>query len=365
MVALNDITVPISGLLLDPNNYRFQDESAYVPAAESRFREESVQTKALARLRLEGLSELKNSILHNGFLPFERIVVREFGSSGEYLVVEGNRRVAALKWIANDHEAGVEVSPDLVRVLSAVPVVVISDLDDDPSLPLSLMGIRHVGGVRQWGGYQRAKLVTELRDDFSLDTSEVAARLGMTAHEVNRRYRAYKALQQMMSDDEYADVSEPDMYPLFHEAVSGTVVKEWLGWSNENLVFEVEDNLHQFYALITPHFDEDGSGSRPAKIDTYQSVRDLREILPVSEARRRLLDPEYSFSDALAIAKAEDLARTWIAQAAEAVASLKSVGAIELKRMPESDLSVIRELQDIASELIETHGLLAASVSSA
>jgi hypothetical protein len=47
-------------------------------------------------LRTEGLTELKNSILANGFLDFERIVVQPYEPvDGLFLVIEGNRRVAA------------------------------------------------------------------------------------------------------------------------------------------------------------------------------------------------------------------------------------------------------------------------------
>jgi len=359
-VALEEKSLPVSALLLDPNNYRFQDAKNYASAAESRFAEISVQTRAQARLREEGLAELKNSILHNGFLPFERIVVREYDEE-HYLVIEGNRRVAALKWIAQDNSAGVMVGDELVAVLDAVPVIAVTNSADDPALALSLMGVRHVGGVRQWGGYQRAKLVTELRDDFEFDTGEVAARLGMTAHEVNRRYRAYKALLQMMEDEEYADVAEPEMYLLFHEAVSSTAVKEWLTWNNDTLHFENAEALRQFYSLITPGQAEEGGADRPPKITSYQGVRDLREILPVPEARRQLLNPDSSLSDALALAKADDLAKSWATQVAEAVAALKSVGAIELRRLPDDELASIKDLSTLAQELLATHALLTGS----
>ncbi len=240
----------------------------------------------------------------------------------KYLVLEGTRKIAALKSLASDHDAGVELPERIHATLKAVPVTSVSDLDDDPALPLSLMGIRHVGGIKEWGGYQRAKLVTELRDTFNLDPGEVAARLGMTAHEVNRRYRAFKALQQMMEDDEYGDVAKPDMYPLFREAVAGTVIKEWLAWDDEKGVFQSEDTLHLFYGLITPT-EEDEGPTQPAKIITREAVRDLRDILPLPEARRSLLEPDTSFADALAIAKADSLARSWVTQVAEAVTALK------------------------------------------
>src|SRR5712691_3060410 len=85
-------------LLFDPNNYRFQDTDNFVYAAEERFHEDSVQRRAYQRIRLEdGLQALKSSIMRNGYIPVERIVIRpDTGSaSGKYLVIDGNRRLAA------------------------------------------------------------------------------------------------------------------------------------------------------------------------------------------------------------------------------------------------------------------------------
>jgi hypothetical protein len=355
------MTVDLQHLLLDPNNFRFQDEQAFLFADEKRFHETGVQERALTRIRAEALSDLKSSILTNGFLPFERIVVRPYDTDAagvaRYVVVEGNRRIAALKWIASDHAAGVSIPTQVEETLKNVPVVVI-DSTEDPSIVLSLMGVRHVAGIKEWGGYQRAKLVAELRDRFRLETSEIAARLGMSAHEVNRRYRGFKSLEQMLKDEEFGDRAIPKMYPLFHEAVAGTVIKDWLGWNDAEARFENTDNLHSFYSLIVPRETEDGS-TLESKIQTREAVRDLREIIPISEARRILFDPDKTYSEALALAKAEELSRSWAIQVAEAVAALHSVSAYDLKRLTGDDLTALQHLRDVAVELLETHQILA------
>lgn len=348
-------------LLLDPNNYRFHDADGFVQASESRFGEESVQQRAYERIRTSGINELKSSILANGFLPFERVVVRPYRRDGEetglYVVVEGNRRIAALRWIQQDHEAGVEVRPDVVAVLDELPVIVVEDGqggESDSGLLLSLMGVRHVGGIREWGGYQRAKLVTELRDVHGFDTAEIAARLGMTAHEANRRYRAFRALQQMMRDEEWGDQASPDMYSLFHEAVIGTAIKEWLGWDEEAASFQNPDELATFYSLITPTEDDEGNIEAP-KLPTREAVRELRDILPVPEARRTLFELGGSFHEALALAKADSLSRTWLSQVAEAIAALRSIGALELQGLGTGDIAEIERLRAVASDLLELH----------
>ncbi len=97
-MALTSAEIEPGMLLLDPNNYRFQDLDGFVAAAEDRFHEPSVQTRAYERLKKD-IVDLKKSIWRNGFIPVERIVVRPYSKNPKtYLVVEGNRRVASVKW---------------------------------------------------------------------------------------------------------------------------------------------------------------------------------------------------------------------------------------------------------------------------
>src|SRR5215469_13988256 len=122
-MAFEERELPLDSLLLDPNNFRYQDESGFVTAEERRFHEDSVQERASRRLRKEALAELKKSILTNGFLPVERLAVRPYSDMPDkYLVVEGNRRLAALRWIQEDHDAGVEIPDEVLAALHAVPV---------------------------------------------------------------------------------------------------------------------------------------------------------------------------------------------------------------------------------------------------
>ena len=220
MVGFTEATLSLDALLLDPNNYRFQDDPEFVTAAESRFHEETVQDSAYQRLHDNGLVQLKKSIVKNGYLPVERVIVRPYASdTTKYVVIEGNRRVAALRWIRRDHEAGVDIPNEVLATLGGVPAIVVPSSDDDPAFAEALMGVRHVSGIKQWGGYQRAKLVAVLRDDRGLESGEIADRLGMTVQEVNRRYKAFRALQQMQGHETFAEASRPEMYPIFHEAL--------------------------------------------------------------------------------------------------------------------------------------------------
>ena len=224
----------IGSLVLDPNNYRLQDEEGFRVTPPERFHLEQVQRATYQRLKATGLKELHDSIVANGFLPIERVVVTPCCNGappGSHLVIEGNRRVAALKQIAEEIGGGVEMPQSLVECMNRVPCLIVEAGEGGPFFKETLMGIRHVGGIKEWGGYQRAKLIADLRDMHRLDPSDVAAKLGLTTREVNRRYRAFKALQQMRDDDEFADLAEPALYPIFHEAIAGVEIREWLGWN--------------------------------------------------------------------------------------------------------------------------------------
>lgn len=334
-------------LLLDPNNYRFHEENDFVFAAGHRFHEDRVQDIAWQRLRDSGLGELKNSFLANGFIPVEPIVVREYDYvEDRFVVLEGNRRVASLRWIQKDIEAGVDIDDQVQQMLKTIPVVIVSHEEDDPAFYEALMGVRHISGIRQWGGYQRAKLVVTLRDERGLDAPDVGDRVAMSTMEVNRRYRAFKALEQMQQNEDFGDHATPDMYAIFHEAVSVPVVRdEWLGWDQESSQFTNEEELHRFYSLIICTEDDDKGQPREPKIKNYSEVRALGSILPNDEAKRILFDPARSFVEALATAKEEELSRAWTAKISSAIAALKQLGFEELKNL---DRDAIASLQELA-----------------
>lgn len=363
MENLRSVDVSPDDLLFDPNNYRFQDLDDHVPAAESRFHEESVQSKAEMRLRREdGMGALKASVLRNGYVPAERIVVRPYEhADGKYVVIEGNRRLAVVKMIWAEYRAGRDVESKIRSSIEKLPVLIAEEDGPDEIFRASLMGIRHVSGIKEWGGYQRAKLVVNMRDALHLDAPEVAERLGMTTHEVNRRYRAFKALQQMMDDEEFSDHAQPSMYPLFHEAVSLPAVRdEWLSWDDAASTFENVENLKLFYELLTPTAsDEEETETKEPKLSSYSQVRLLKKILPKPEAKRSLLDLEKPFQEALALAEQEELSRLWATEVEAAIRALKGMSIDELKKLSAEQLNRLRALESMVQERLRDHHSLA------
>lgn len=356
MNSLSELTLDPNNILFDPNNYRFIDLDGFIKASEDRFADNTVQSKAYNRMRQEdSLLELKKSILRNGYIPVERLVVRPFAPNREkYIVIEGNRRLAAIKWILDDYAAGVNIQQSILESLRNLPVVVAESDAPNEVFRASLMGIRHVSGIKQWGGYQRAKLVTMMRDDLQLDAAEVAERVGMSTQEVNRRYKAFKALQQMQEDENYGDHVKPSMYPLFHEAVSLPIVREWLGWSDGHQAFENTETLEQFYTLLIPQEREESPPIEP-KITTYLQVRELRSILPKPEAKHLLLDPSVPLQDAINLARQEEMSKIWLSEVSSAIGALEIMNIRDLKALSEDDVSMLNKLKDVVQERLNDY----------
>jgi hypothetical protein len=235
-VDYDRVVVTPGQLFLDPNNYRFHDLQGYSAVKNrSRYQEPGVQQQALKLLRETtafDFGSLKDSIRTNGYIPIEQIVVIHYDDDEQgnkrYLVIEGNRRTACLKTLLEDSQmAAVDLANEVKESIEQISVVELKGTQEEiESYKRTLMAIRHVAGIREWGPYQQAKLVVEMFEEDRASLGSVAQKIGISSREVARRYRASKALKQMEDDEEYSDFAEPRLYVFFHEAVSQPKVRE-------------------------------------------------------------------------------------------------------------------------------------------
>lgn len=283
---LKDLRVPLSKLLLDPNNYRLDNEREVVELPDSDIR--AAQAETLEKMELERLGELRDSIEKNGFLEMDRIVVRPLESEtdpGFFVVVEGNRRTAALKGLVDEHRSGTkELDPELLAKTSAINVLVLDgDKGEVEEMASTLMGIRHVSGPKGWTGYQSARLIDDLRKE-NKTFSEICALLGMRLDEAHRKLNAYYAFKQMEQDDQYGDLADKNKhFNLFSELLarrkSGA---DWLGCDRHTNKCSNTKNLKRVYEAIT---STEGS---PAEINNPDQARVFLKFLADPDLRHRI-----------------------------------------------------------------------------
>jgi len=161
---LEEQRISVENLFLDPNNPRFWTERTTKDVPDAKIPDDKVQTTTFSAINQHGVEELRDSILRNGFLPLDRIVVRPIaGHDGKYVVVEGNRRLAALKslrqQIADDLISEENISADYLENLKEstdVLEVLVYTGTDTADIAWRLQGIRHISGIRDWQPAQRA-----------------------------------------------------------------------------------------------------------------------------------------------------------------------------------------------------------------
>ena len=236
-LKLEEKLVHLDQLMLDPNNYRLSYDSVDQHYDDDKVVE--MQETIERKLAKEKLSDLIDSIVENGFLEVDRIVVRKLeGEEQRYLVVEGNRRTAALKSLYQDHQEGfLELSESLLDKMCSLSVLLINadDKEEIKEYQHTLMGVRHVSGPKRWTGMQSAKLVCDLFEQNHTAT-QIGSLLGISAIEANRRMRGYLAYRQLASDPKYREFAKSKHYALLLEFVSKKDVRVWLGWSDRNMI---------------------------------------------------------------------------------------------------------------------------------
>lgn len=313
-MKLNSLALKPEQLLLDPNNYRFHDLPGYRKVNRARYSEPGVQSRALQFLTETpsfDLNALRESIISNGFVPFEQIVVEAYntdkGKPSTYLVIEGNRRTAAIKTLLSDHSGGaLTLRKEVLETISEISVIEVTGSEAERSrYQKTLMAIRHVAGIREWGPYQQARLVVEMYDNEEHAFGPVAQRIGISAREVARRYRASKALEQMEQDEEFGEYADPKLYSFFHEAVSQPKVREWLQFSDQTYRAENEENRRVFYELLSPR-EVEGERREPKLQNANRQVRLLKDIVDKPVPLKILVDPEKTFEDAVKAAEVEN-----------------------------------------------------------
>jgi hypothetical protein len=343
---LNEKPVAIDDILLDPNNPRLiTTKTATVP--EERIAEAGVQANTLQRMTAPrfDIDSLKSSIATSGLLQIDQIVVRPL-LGGKYVVVEGNRRIAAVKVLMRQHEAGeLTLSADVRQTLIEPRVLVLSE-DSAEAAKLDqwvIQGIRHLSGIRPWGGYQAARAIEAMVFQLGYTEDEVTGALGLSKTRVRRSLAALSALSQMEDDEEYGDLAEPELYAYFDEVIKRPRVREWFAWNTATRRFDNEDKVNLLYSWITP--DDELNGRR--RIPVAESVRSLDVLLDDDQSISVLSTPGQTIDDALRTVRS-GLEPEWREPLKRAQKALENLPTSVLEDLAKDDEALIDGLREIA-----------------
>lgn len=261
--AANLRRVSLRSLFLDPNNFRIIHEPDQKTVSDAAVKNRDVMQRTMRLLcgdKNQNIQDLIESFKANGYLRVDQILVRELPGGG-YLVVEGNRRIATLKFLQQEYESkGIDLGQFAPEFFSQIPVVLYTDADEVHHL--TLMALKHISGNKKWGEWNQARLLETLHKDHGLDEEEICRRIGITKVELRRSLRALSMVAEYLTSD-YGDQFNESMFPIFRHAVRSAALKEWLGWDDGDRLIHNTANRDFFFSLLSrePMEEQEDDGS--------------------------------------------------------------------------------------------------------
>jgi hypothetical protein len=313
---------PVSLLRLDLENPRLQTGADFDISTE----EELVEVLA----NIAALDELVLSICTNTYLNLEPLIVCG-PDGGPYTVLEGNRRIAAIRLIKDPVFAaklGIKVpSPVSQSVLDSIEHVLVYRVTGHGDAR-EFIGFKHINGPQRWDAYAKAKYVTEWyrKADRKVTIDEIAAKMG----DSNNTLRAYIYAILILEQAEEADVwSLKDRPPArgrfgfshLYTALLRTEYQEFLGlsggWSNLPPFKPIKRQYLQNLGEVLTYIYGSKSDDRPPLIQSQNP--DLKNLgLAIENPRSRIAlqnratlevaldeikEPASAFHDALVTAR--------------------------------------------------------------
>jgi hypothetical protein len=229
---------PVSELRLDLDNPRLQT------GADITADNEEQVIEALADIA--ALDELVTSICTNQYQNLEPLIVYSANGKTPFKVLEGNRRLAAIRLINNPALAdslSIKIPKKITSaVLKSINNVLVYRVEN-PDDARAFIGFKHINGPQRWDAYAKAKYVTEWYKKAleSIGIDEIAAKMG----DNNNTLRAYIYAILILEQAEKTQVwAIKDRYPArgrfafshLYTALGRAQYQEYLGltegWSN-------------------------------------------------------------------------------------------------------------------------------------
>jgi len=167
------------------------------------------QDKILEAMKDWTLDELALSFLESGFWPQEALLVVDelLGGQKRHVVVEGSRRLAALKLLklAFDGKPESKKWRELVahqnppqNLFSEIPFIRVGSRKD----VVAFLGFRHVTGIKEWNPAEKAEYIANLIEDHKMNYDEIRRKIGSKTDTVRQNYISYRLLLQMEGEEE-------------------------------------------------------------------------------------------------------------------------------------------------------------------
>lgn len=241
-VAIKDATeVPVDWLRLDRKNPRLVGSGEIVSDA-------SIISELY---RGEELGELLQSLASNGYLDIEPLIVELAGD--EFTVLEGNRRLAAIKLFREDGLAeevfrvgGIkikipEISNKNRETLDELSVYRVASRED----ARAYIGFKHINGAAKWESFAKANFAADWYRQGDVSLAEIAEKIGDGHDTIKRMVNAIYVLDQASATGKFDlndRVSPRFNFSHLYTALSRSQYMEFLGLGSAWTSYDPQPN---------------------------------------------------------------------------------------------------------------------------
>jgi hypothetical protein len=359
-------------LLMDAGNLRLLETVGQsLRETKARFAGQSAIQNVLLKKIVESpifdIGGLEASIVNNGFLKHERLIVARFNHD-RYLVLEGNRRLAAVREIYRKYGASLEsLSPSIRESLQTLPCFVLEGTAIDGSdeklayyrrAAEIYIGIRHLMGAKSWEPASRYEFQARLILQEHWTREQVAERFGRKKAEVDRDLKAQILYRDYLKFERSNRLPHILTYNAFAEAARAPSVMKWLEWSSKEMEVQNKTREATFFHYLTTKLAttarasvSDGEEVEPAE-SAESMVRRLRNMLSLhdEDIEGALIDRQFSDAEMLYSERKEG---KFAKRIASFIRHLKRVTISELEQSPSENRSRLDELIKQASGIVD------------
>ena len=231
--------------------------------------------------------ELVQSIAASGFFPYERLIVTE--ENNRYIVIEGNRRLAAVRVFLDPYLAKAkgwdipEISEEARDALKQLPVSLATRQE-----AWRYLGFKHVNGPAKWSSYAKAQYIADLHKKYYISLNDIANQIGDRHQTVQRLYRGMTVLEQAEREKVY------DREDRFRPRLSFSHLYTGLGYSGISAFIDLQDEgsenpippekLDQLRELLVWLFGSKKDKQPPIIESQNPNLRQLDTVLKNREA---------------------------------------------------------------------------------
>ncbi len=238
--------------------------------------------------------DLVKSIIEDGFIPADPIVVWQNDSNGKFYVAEGNRRVLALKLLRDPLKSPQSIRGFMIKQSQKINkkdiekiLVNVAPTFDDAEWYINQ---RNNASSLQlpWSRIQQQRWIAELYDKYEGDIEKIKTVTKMSQGELEGFIRILKIkdlvnekeVKENLTEEEFEKASS-HKFPItiLERFFSIAEVKEKWGIDNLGIDINIKSNrrsfLNAYTALIKKIIDKDAD----IKIDTRTITSNLSEIL--------------------------------------------------------------------------------------